>query len=79
MILITAGGTIYSQGPSLISSEDQSIVTFNDNRAHAGEAIYAPYIIFHGSSTVTYAENYADSFDGGAICTKFIIFIKGQQ
>ena len=61
------GGVIFTEGRSLISFEDESLVTFDDNRARGGGAMFVnrSTIWINGSSKVTFSNN--NGRFGGAV------------
>ena len=65
----SGGGAIYSNRHSLMLFEDQSTVTFTDNRAFteggAIKVLHQTNFIFHGNSTVSFYRNGAE--EGGEI------------
>ena len=65
----TSGGAVYGGEYSTISLKDNEAVTFSENNADAGGAVFGAFntINLEGNAAVTFSGNYSSSYNGGAI------------
>ena len=66
-VFFISGGAVHSFSHSLISFQDQAVVTFNDNRAIYGGALFVSSssdIIFRGNSTLLFFNNSVTEWGG---------------
>ncbi|MCQ2366500.1 MAG: autotransporter-associated beta strand repeat-containing protein [Akkermansia sp.] len=65
----TSGGAVYGGEYSIISLKDNEAVTFSENNADAGGAVFGAFntINLEGNAAVTFWGNYSSSYNGGAI------------